>query len=125
MSLSPAATRFTRNTEVTVFAVPGEGPPLLSEQDAVDLIGESYGSGADTIVIPVARLHPDFLRLRTRAAGLFLQKFANYGMRVAIVGDIGRWTAESSALRDFVRESNAHGRVLFVEDAAELERRLG
>ena len=35
-----------------------------------------------------ARLSPDFLRLSTGLAGDVLQKFVNYGLRVAIVGDV-------------------------------------
>ena len=106
-----------------VFRVPEDGPLLRSEQDALDVMGMAYGEEAEIIAIPVARLDPDFFRLSTRVAGLFLQKLTNYGQRVAIVGDIGEWVAESNALRDFVTESNRRGAVLFVDDASELESR--
>jgi hypothetical protein len=99
----------------TVLWVDADGPPLGSEADAVDLIGEAMGTGADLIAIPTARLSPDFWRLSTRTAGLFLQKLINYRLRVAIVGDISGEVAKSPALADFVRESNRGGQVSFVD----------
>lgn len=106
---------------VKVYEVAAEGSLLGTERDATDLIGETYGLEADLIAIPVARLHPDFLVLRTRMAGLFLQKMQNYSYRCAIVGDISAAVAKSDALRDFVYESNKVGQVLFAPDRAALE----
>ncbi len=76
------------------------------------------------IAIPRTRLTADFFRLRTRLAGEILQKLTNYRFKVAIVGDVSAEIAASDALRDFVRECNRGGQVWFVEDLAELERRL-
>jgi hypothetical protein len=109
---------------VTTLDVPAEGPPIGAEQDALDLIGETYGRGVDLIAVPVARLHPDFLKLRTRMAGGFLQKMQNYGFRFAVVGDISAAVTASDSLRDFVYESNKVGQVLFVSSREELEQRL-
>lgn len=102
------------------FIVPAEGPQIASEADALDLIGEAGFSGADTLVIPVSRLSPDFFRLSTGLAGAILQKCTNYRLRVAIVGDISEYTAKSGPLRDFVYESNRHGAVRFLASEAEL-----
>jgi hypothetical protein len=109
---------------VVVLEIPAQGPPLGSERDATDLIGEGYGHGVEVIALPVSRLHPDFLNLSTRMAGLFLQKLVTYSTRAAIVGDISAAVAASPALRDFVYESNKGGHVMFVADAAELAGRL-
>ena len=106
---------------VNVLEVPAEGPPLGTERDATDLIGDCYGQEIDLIAIPVARLHPDFLVLKTRMAGHFLQKMQNYGFRCAIVGDISGAVAASDALRDFVYESNKVGQVLFATDRDALD----
>lgn len=95
--------------------VSGDGPPLGTEADAADLVGEAMGAGADLIIIPATRLSSDFWRLSTRTAGLFLQKLINYRLRVIIVGDICAHMAGSQALVDFVRESNRGGQVSFVE----------
>ena len=45
-------------------------------------------------------------------------------MRVAILGDISRYVAESSALRDFVRETNPGDSVWFLSTPEELEEKL-
>lgn len=101
-----------------------EGAPLVREGDANDFLSAAWAHDAALVAIPVARLGEDFFRLRTRLAGDVAQKFVNYQVKLAIVGDIAGWLAESAALRDFVREAN-HGRALwFVADIAELEARL-
>jgi hypothetical protein len=108
-----------------VLEVPADGAPLGSDQDARDLIGEAWGHGEIALIaVPAARLHPDFLKLRTGMAGEFLQKMQNYGLRFAVVGDISSAVATSQPLRDFVYESNKVGRMLFVADANELAERL-
>ena len=107
-----------------LLEVDSAGPAIGTEQDALDLMGETYGTGIDTILLPVTRLHPDFLRLSTQMAGHFLQKLTNYGFRLVIEGDISAGIARSKPLHDFVYESNRVGRVLFVTTRAELVGRL-
>ena len=98
---------------VRVLEIDSAGPEIGSERSAVDLIGDTYGQDIDLIAVPLSRLSPDFLNLRTGMAGHFLQKFINYGYRIAIIGDISSATLASQALRDFITESNRGGRVLF------------
>ncbi|MFC3068961.1 DUF4180 domain-containing protein [Phenylobacterium soli] len=102
-----------------------DGAPLAAERDAVEILGDALGAGAEWVVIPVARLSADFLDLKTRLAGEALQKFVTYGRRVVILGDVSEAVAASNALRDFVRESNRGRHVWFVGDHDELARRLG
>ena len=107
-----------------VLTLPEDGRALENERDATDVIGEALGAGADCVVIPVARFSAGFFDLSTRKAGLFIQKFTNYRIRLVIVGEIGAYVSASQALADFVRESN-HGRsVWFVRDMDELEAKL-
>lgn len=101
-----------------------EGRTLGSERDATDLIGDAWANKARTVALAAQDLGDDFFRLRTRIAGEVLQKFVNYQLRVAIVGDISRYLEQSEALRAFVEESNRGGSIWFVEDAAELGVRL-
>lgn len=105
---------------MTTYTLPASGPLIATEADALDIIGETYGTGADLIVIPVARLSPDFFKLSTGLAGAVLQKLTNYQFRVAIVGDISAYTEKSAPLRDFVRESNKRGAIRFVASEADL-----
>ena len=109
---------------VRVLECAADGPPLNTDRDAGDLIGEAWAQQAALIAVPVARLGEGFLDLRTRIAGEIIQKFVTYRLRLAIIGDISPWTAGSKALRDFVFESNRGNHVWFVADLEELEARL-
>ncbi|WAS95584.1 DUF4180 domain-containing protein [Nannocystis punicea] len=107
-----------------VLVLPDSGPDIGTVDDAIQLIGDTASSGADTVVVPVARLHPDFLVLRTRMAGEFTQKFVTYGRRLVLLGDLSLALIDSDALRDYVREANRGDSVWFFADWPELERRL-
>ena len=109
----------------TVYVCDAAGPKLDGERAATDIIGDSYACHPAVVAIPVARLSPDFLTLSNRIAGNVIQKFVNYGVAVAFVGDVSAAVAASNALRDFVRESNRGRHVWFVADMAELEAKLG
>ena len=109
---------------VPVYVGGADGPKLDSERAAADIIGDAFGSGAQVVAIPIERLGEGFLTLSTRIAGEVIQKFVNYGFRVAFVGDVSVATAASNALRDFIRESNRGRHVWFVADLGELEAKL-
>lgn len=109
---------------LTIAEISGEGPLLSSEQDALDIVGHTYGAGIDLVAIPVSRFAPDFFTLSNRLAGLFVQKLINYQLRIAFVGDLSAEIAASNALRDFVYESNKGNHVIFVRDADELAEKL-
>lgn len=108
-----------------VLVCPSDGSLIASEQDGADLVGEGLSSRAGLVALPASRLAPAFLDLGSGLAGAVLQKFVNYRIRLAIVGDISAAVGRSRALADFVRESNQGAHVWFVEDLARLERRLG
>lgn len=107
-----------------VLILGADGPLLRTEDDARDLIQETFGSDIRTVVVPVQRLDADFFVLRTGVAGAFVQKLVQYRLRLVIVGDISAHTAASDALRDWVREVNRGSDILFAADQAELEARL-
>ena len=100
------------------------GPSLATEQDALDLIGETYGTEADIIVVPVARFDPQFLELRSGIAGIFFQKLQNYRKRLVVLGDIAADVAASKSLHDFVYETNRVGNHLFAPDRETMLARL-
>lgn len=107
-----------------IFECATEGTPLRSGRDATDLMSMAWEHRANLVVISAKRLGDDFFRLKTGIAGEIVQKFVNYHLRLAIVGDITRYLEESTALRDFVRESNRGNHIWFVTDLEELGRRL-
>lgn len=109
----------------TLHFAAAEGPALASEQDALDLLGETYGTEASVIVVPASRFAPQFFDLSSTLAGHFFQKMQNYRMRLVILGDISDHLARSAALADFVRETNRTGHHLFAADRAQMEAGLG
>ncbi|WP_396449524.1 DUF4180 domain-containing protein [Actinomadura sp.] len=100
-----------------------DGPPIATERDALDLIGATY-LGAEAVAVPASRLDERFFALGTRFAGEVMQKFVNYRVRLAVVGDVSAHAAASPALAALVRESNAAGHVWFVPDLDAMEARL-
>lgn len=108
---------------VKILFVPADGP-ALDATTANDLLGEAWGAEADLVVVPVERLAEGFLELSTRIAGEVIQKFTNYRMRLAFIGDISAYTETSRSLRDFVFEANKGRQVWFLNDRAALDARL-
>lgn len=82
-------------------------------QDVLDLLGESGSNDCSRIIIYEKNLNPDFFNLKTGFAGEILQKFSNYNVKLAIVGDFSKYVSKS--LRDFIYESNK-GRLIFFTD---------
>ena len=97
---------------VEIAEVSGTGLWVNSVGDALDIIGNAGYQGAQKVIIYEGNISPDFFDLKTGLAGEILQKFTNYNMQLAIVGDFSKYT--SNALRDFIYESNKTGRVNFV-----------
>jgi hypothetical protein len=109
---------------IQLYDVSENGPELRTGQDAVDLMSAASERRASWIAIPVARLGEEFFELRTRIAGAIAQKFAIYGAKVAVVGDISSRVAMSHSLASFVAEANRGESLWFVESHQELEDRL-
>ncbi|MEU6075007.1 DUF4180 domain-containing protein [Micromonospora sp. NPDC047074] len=109
---------------VPVLVCDPAGPPVVTAQDALDLIGAAF-LGATVVAVPASRLDPSFFSLGTRFAGEIMQKFVNYRRRLVVVGDISWHVETSSALRALVHESNRSDHVWFVPDLDALDARLG
>lgn len=107
----------------TLMCAP-DGPPVGSDSDALELVGQALQHNASLVVVPAGRLDDGFFVLSTGIAGQIMQKFVNYHLRLAIVGDLTRHLAVSSALRSLVYESNRGHHVWFVADHSQLDERL-
>ncbi|WP_293300214.1 DUF4180 domain-containing protein [Pedobacter sp. UBA4863] len=81
-------------------------------EDGVDLIGNVYYQGYDNVIMHEQNITPEFFDLSTKMAGEILQKFSNYKMRLAIVGNFSNY--QSQSFKDFVYESNKLGQINFV-----------
>ncbi|WP_342237603.1 DUF4180 domain-containing protein [Inquilinus sp. OTU3971] len=81
-------------------------------------------AGASVIALPVSRLGAAFFQLRTGLAGEIAQKAVDYRLKLAVIGDISRHLAASSALRDWVREANRGREIWFEPSLGSLAARL-
>lgn len=86
-------------------------------QDGVDLIGNIYYQGFDKVIVYEKNITPLFFDLSTKIAGEILQKFSNYRMSLAIVGDFSKYPSKS--MGNFISESNQHGQINFVNSTSE------
>ncbi len=96
---------------------------ITDTQSALDLLmSAKYDIGTKNIVISKQLITEDFFVLSTGLAGEILQKFVNYGGRIAIYGDYSHYT--SKPLRDFIYESNNGKDVFFVSSLEEAVKKL-
>lgn len=94
------------------------GALIASVRDALDIVGTAAFCGFELVVLEADQLTSEFFDLRSGLAGEIAQKFVNYRVRLAVVGDFAAF--DSEALAAYIRESNRGGHVAFVggEDAA-------
>lgn len=94
---------------------------IMTSEDALSIMGDYYYQGYDGLILYRENIIDDFFDLKTRMAGEILQKFSTYRMKLAIVGN---WDSiEKQSLKDFIKESNRMGHVLFansVEQAIDI-----
>lgn len=95
---------------------------ITDTQSALDvLMSAKYDLGTKNIVIDKKLIIDDFFILSRGIAGEILQKYINYGGRIAIYGDYSCYT--SKPLKDFIYESNKGKDIFFVatqEEAVEM-----
>lgn len=109
---------------VPVLMCAVDGPIVRIDDEAMDLISEAAHRGARWVILPANRLNDAFFQLKTGVAGAVFQKFVTYRVGLAILGDISRHTIASSAIRDFVHESNQGTGIWLVADIESFGRQL-
>ena len=115
-------TKIERNG-IICAVVNSDSTVITDAQSALDLLMTAkYDAGTENIVISKKLIVEDFFVLSTRLAGEVLQKYANYGGRMAVYGDFSHYT--SKPLQDFIYESNKGRDVFFVETEDEAIERL-
>lgn len=85
--------------------------------DGIELLGNIYFQGYDSVAMDEKNFSPDFFDLKNGMAGEILQKFSNYRVRLAIFGDFSKY--KSKSLHDFIYESNKGRRINFVNSKSE------
>ncbi|MVM41524.1 DUF4180 domain-containing protein [Spirosoma sp. HMF3257] len=96
---------------------------IKTTDDGLSLLADLYYQGFDSIIIHQKNITPDFFDLKTGIAGEILQKFSNFHVKLAIVGDFTNYSSKS--LNDFIDESNKVGQINFVDSVDEALERLG
>ncbi len=99
-----------------IAEVIANGIAIHTAQDALDLMYNPAIEGAEKIILHKRNITPAFFDLSTGVAGDIVQKFVNYRMQLAIVGN---FDMASKSLQDFIRESNKGRHVFFVENIAQ------
>lgn len=86
---------------------------IIDVQSALDfMVTVKYETGCNRIILNKSAICEDFFHLRTKLAGEILQKFINYHVKIAIVGDFSMYTSKS--LKDFIYESNKGNDIFFL-----------
>ncbi len=90
---------------------------IKNVEDGTDLIGNIYYQGFDKVILHEKNITPQFFDLSTKIAGEILQKFSNYRIGLAIVGNFEVY--QSKSIKDFIFESNKLGKINFVSSKEE------
>jgi hypothetical protein len=100
------------------YAIPEQGSLLLETvQDGLDLLSEIGQGGADRLILHAGNINPLFYDLSSGFAGELLQKFANYHVRVAVVGPLP--FEVSTSFHEWKTECNRGRQVRFAETLEE------
>lgn len=92
------------DSENRIAELPGDHPEIGGTEEILDIMVDAGYNDCNALIIHAVSLPAGFFNLSTGIAGEILQKFSNYRMRLAIVGDFSDLPGKS--LRDFIRESN-------------------
>ena len=95
---------------------------INSAEDGLDVLGNLYYQDFNNIIIYEKNITPNFFDLKNGIAGEILQKFSNYRVRLAIVGDFKKYTKTS--INNFISESNKTGNINFVNSLSEAIKKL-
>ena len=90
---------------------------LNTVDDAIDLIGNLSYQGFEKIIIYEKNITPDFFDLKSQIAGNILQKFSQYSMPLAVIGNFRKY--KSVSLNNFISESNRGKQVNFLATVEE------
>lgn len=108
---------------IEVAAVKSDEILITDVQSTMDFIADiGYETGCNRIALNKSAITEDFFQLSTRLAGEILQKFINYHVKFAIVGDFSQYT--SKAFKDFIYECNNGNDIFFVDSVEGAVERL-
>jgi hypothetical protein len=104
-----------KENNIEVAVVNSSDILITDVQSALDFIATvGFETGCYRIILNKSSICEDFFNLKTKLAGEILQKFVNYHVKIAIVGDFSAYTSKS--LKDFIYESNKGKDIFFLPD---------
>ncbi|WP_138754364.1 DUF4180 domain-containing protein [Paenibacillus sinopodophylli] len=104
-----------QHNESRIAIIESDEIVIANAQDALDLLATvSYHEDCYKIIINKSNINEDFFDLKTKLAGDILQKYTNYQVKLAIVGDFDSY--DSKSLKDFIYECNKGKQVFFTKD---------
>lgn len=108
---------------ITVAVVSGDNQVITDVDSALDLLmSAKYEAGTEYLVVDKKAVAEDFFVLSSGLAGEILQKYINYGGKLAIYGDFSHYT--SKPLKDFIFESNKGTDFFFVATKEEAVQKI-
>ena len=97
---------------IKVAVVSGDEVILNNAQDALDLIADiGYNYECDKMLLHKKNITEDFFELKNGLAGEIMQKYVNYEMSLAIIGEFEEY--HSKSLNSLILESNKGNSILF------------
>ena len=93
--------------------------PLRREEEATDYISKCWENDTNYLVFYDKALSDDFFNLKTRLAGMVLQKFMNYKIKVAVI--IENEDRLNDRFREMILESNKGNDFRIFKDITEAE----
>ncbi len=107
--------RTIKKDGIDIAAVNSDEILISDVQSALDfMVTVQYETGCNRIILNKSAIGEDFFHLSTKIAGEILQKFVNYRVKFAIVGDFSIYTSES--MKAFILECNRGKDIFFLPD---------
>ncbi len=107
--------RIIKENNIEIAAINSREILIRDVQSALDLmVTVQYEAGCSRIILNKSAICEDFFRLSTKLAGEVLQKFSNYYVKIAIVGDFSAY--KSKSLKAFIHECNRGKEIFFLPD---------
>ena len=102
---------------IKIAEVTSEKIIIKSIEDGQKLMADLYYQGYDKIVVYAKNIVADFFDLKNGIAGEILQKFSNYRIQLALIGDFSIY--QSKSLNAFIAESNRSQHINFVKSLSQ------
>lgn len=108
---------------ITIAVVSDDNQVITDVDSALDLLmSAKYEAGTEYLVVDKKAVTEEFFVLSSGLAGEILQKYMNYGGKLAIYGDFSHYT--SKPLKDFIFESNKGKDFFFVATKEEAVQKI-